>query len=276
MKKFLILISLLSLSTAGTAGAERILDTADGHTIVMESGQVVRLWGIEAPGIYHPFGKEAMEYLHSLLFDRDIELKDCRQKEDSESICKVLIQIPQPDGKFNYVDASEEVISKGLAYELSAVTSHTYSKAEKNARDTRMGIWGPSNNERTPELASFLESVMAQSDPSSQKHYVAKAHQYRLTLYTSENLVKVGKNTHTLEINTRAHDLLHTDSLSARATHISPSGEQIIIPVKVQMRPIMGEYELETEFPRSGKWQIEIQPTPSDEIISIELEVTNR
>jgi hypothetical protein len=147
-----------------------------------------------------------------------------------------------------------------------------YAKTEAAARTQKLGIWNLSKEEREANQMDFEELP---GGAQASRRYRAEAHRYRLTLHIPNAPLKTGENTYTLEINTRTHDAFHTNDMTAQAVYTDTQGNKTVIPTRVLTLPIMGEYQLKADFPHAGQWQLEIQPTPTDEIICFDLEVSH-
>jgi micrococcal nuclease len=115
----------------------------DGDTIRLESGDKVRLIGINTPESGHPYYDEATEKLKDLIGDSKVTLK--KDKEDKDQYGRLL--------RYVYVDdvfVNLEMVRLGLAtsYEFEPNTKHTsdFDSAENQAKNSGIGIWTPSSH----------------------------------------------------------------------------------------------------------------------------------
>ena len=86
----------------------------DGDTIVLESGEKVRLIGVDTPELHHPkkpvqyYAKEAKEFTKSLVEGKDVRLKYDWQRKDKYG--RTLAYVYLKDRTFLNI----EIIKQGL------------------------------------------------------------------------------------------------------------------------------------------------------------------
>jgi micrococcal nuclease len=110
----------------------------DGDTFRLETGEPVRLIGIDAPELSQPGGKESREYLTQLILNKGITLK--KGHEDRDKYNRLL--------RFVYLGntcINEEMIRQGYA-EARYLTSEDsirkyYIQLEIEAETARAGLW---------------------------------------------------------------------------------------------------------------------------------------
>ena len=110
----------------------------DGDTFKLETGEKVRLIGIDAPELSQPGGKESREYLAHLVLHRNITLEKGYQNRDKYN--RLL--------RFVYIDnlcINEEMIRQGYA-EARYLPSNDplrehYIQLEIEAEITKAGLW---------------------------------------------------------------------------------------------------------------------------------------
>ncbi|MGD2249732.1 MAG: thermonuclease family protein [Candidatus Methanofastidiosia archaeon] len=73
-KPFFVLAVVITITSCITPSETTVLSVIDGDTFVIESEQVVRLIGIDAPELSEPGGEAAKEYLSSLILHQYITL----------------------------------------------------------------------------------------------------------------------------------------------------------------------------------------------------------
>lgn len=117
----------------------------DGDTFETETGEKVRLIGINAPEISDIFGQEAKQYLSHLILDKNVELQSDNISNDRDRYQRLLRYIIV-DG----IDINKKMVSDGFAfaylkYHFSKSTD--YEQAQIKARETNKGIWGDNKME---------------------------------------------------------------------------------------------------------------------------------
>jgi micrococcal nuclease len=117
----------------------------DGDTFETETGEKVRLIGINAPEISDIFGQEAKQYLSQLILDKNVELQSDNISNDRDRYQRLLRYIIV-DG----IDINKKMVSDGFAFaylKYHFSKSNDYEQAQLEARETNKGIWGDSKKE---------------------------------------------------------------------------------------------------------------------------------
>jgi micrococcal nuclease len=118
----------------------------DGDTLVLDSGQRVRLIGVDTPETVHPqrppepLGPEASEFTRRLVEGRPVRLEFDRERWDAYQ--RVLAYVYVDDLLLN-----EELIRAGLSrafttYPFRSDMQRRFRAAEAEARAGRRGLWG--------------------------------------------------------------------------------------------------------------------------------------
>lgn len=132
----IILPSILLAEVRGT-----VIEVKTAETVViqpLEGGLtfVCRLYGIDAPEKYQPYGPDAVNALKSLVLDQIVEVKTTGQKSYDREIC-FLHQ--------DRTDINLEMIRQGYAWAyrkyLKEPYESKYVKAELEARSMNLGLW---------------------------------------------------------------------------------------------------------------------------------------
>ena len=124
----------------------------DGDTFRLETGEKVRLIGIDAPELSQPGGKMSREYLAHLLLGKPITLE--KGTEDRDKYNRLL--------RFVYIDnlcINEEMIRQGYAearYLPESPIRDYYLQLEIQAETARAGLW--SDNVFQPRLCINWDS----------------------------------------------------------------------------------------------------------------------
>ena len=139
MRQILTYIFLLTtLTSFGTT--TRVTRIIDGDTFETETGEKVRLIGINAPEISDVFGQEAKEYLASLIDGKMVDLQTDNISTDRDRYQR-LLRYAILDG----IDVNKKMISDGFAFaylKYKFSRSDDYKQAQLEAREKSKGIWG--------------------------------------------------------------------------------------------------------------------------------------
>lgn len=138
-------------STLGLEG-EKVLVTqvVDGDTLKIESGQTVRLIGIDTPETKDPrrpvgcFGKQASNETKSLLLNKVVILqKDVSETDKYQRLLR-YVYLPLEDGSTLFVQdyLVREGFAKVLTYPPDVKYNEQLREAEKFARENNKGLWG--------------------------------------------------------------------------------------------------------------------------------------
>jgi micrococcal nuclease len=117
----------------------------DGDTFETETGEKVRLIGINAPEISDIFGQEAKQYLSDLIVNKTVDLQSDNISNNLDRYQRLLRYVVL-DG----VDINKKMVSDGfaLAYlKYKFNKSIDYEQAQLEAREANKGIWGDSKKE---------------------------------------------------------------------------------------------------------------------------------
>jgi micrococcal nuclease len=123
----------------------KVIRIIDEDTFETETGEKVRLIGINAPEISDIFGQYAKQYLSDLIKNKNVDIQSDNISNDLDRYQRLLRYIIL-DG----VDINKKMVSDGFAfaylkYHFSKSTD--YEQAQIQARDSKKGIWGDSNKE---------------------------------------------------------------------------------------------------------------------------------
>jgi micrococcal nuclease len=122
----------------------RVEHAADGDTMILATGETVRLIGVDTPEIHHPerpveyFAAEAREFLERMATGREVKLVYGEEKQGKHG--RLLAYAYLPDGTF----LNAEIIKAGYGF---AYTKYPFEFAadfvryESEARQKRKGLW---------------------------------------------------------------------------------------------------------------------------------------
>jgi len=144
---FFFLIAALGASLASaTTRVETISRVVDGDTVVLESGEIIRLAGINTPELAkkdqpdQPLAFEARDALVDLIGGRSIQIYNAPGHKDRYGRTLAYLLMPEGD------TVQERLVRMGLASVVVIAPNDLYlaelSQAEDDARSRRIGIWG--------------------------------------------------------------------------------------------------------------------------------------
>jgi micrococcal nuclease len=139
MKQTITFILLLTafVCFGTTTKVSRIID---GDTFETETGEKVRLIGINAPEISDIFGQSAKQYLSDLVENKIVDLQSDNISNDRDRYQRLLRYVIL-DG----VDINKKMVSDGFAFaylKYNFSKSREYEQAQIEARENNKGIWG--------------------------------------------------------------------------------------------------------------------------------------
>jgi micrococcal nuclease len=136
--QFLVLVVIMVISSCITPSEITVLSVIDGDTFVIESEQVVRLIGIDAPELSEPGGEAAKEYLSSLILHQYITLVSGDTNKDAYG--RLLRYVYTGDTCIN-----EKMIKDGYAEARYLAPHHIYHDhyytLEVEAESHNRGLW---------------------------------------------------------------------------------------------------------------------------------------
>lgn len=141
-------VAVLGLTLATTHAFEaRVVGVSDGDTItVLDANKTqykIRVAGIDAPEKNQDFGNRSKEHLSDLVFGKTVSLPEAKIDKYGRTVSRVLV---------GNMDAGLEQIRAGLAWhykkyeiEQSPADRASYSTAEIQAKNAKMGLWSLGN-----------------------------------------------------------------------------------------------------------------------------------
>ena len=135
---------LLFVTFTCLATQTKVTRVIDGDTFETESGEKVRLIGINAPEISDFYGLEAKRYLKSLVENKVVDLQTDNISNDKDRYQRLLRYVII-DG----IDVNKKMVSDGFAFaylKYKFSKSDLYENAQIQAREMNLGIWGNSQN----------------------------------------------------------------------------------------------------------------------------------
>ncbi|MFC1566555.1 thermonuclease family protein [bacterium] len=119
----------------------RVISVSDGDTITVLKNKKtikIRLYGVDAPERYQPYGAKAKRYISSMVYNKNVDIKVM----DKDRYGRTVALIYFDNGK---KILNEELINNGYAwayvYYLTEPYKEKWIRLEKNARVNKRGLW---------------------------------------------------------------------------------------------------------------------------------------
>ncbi len=126
----------------------RVVHVVDGDTFEIESGEKVRLIGIDTPETVKPnspvecYGKESSDHLKQLIEGKSVRLE--KDKTDRDRYARLLRYVYLGD-QFVNESLVREGYAKSIAYKPDITKQSLLDQAEQLAKDEKIGRWNPVN-----------------------------------------------------------------------------------------------------------------------------------
>jgi micrococcal nuclease len=143
----LFLLLAAELSVAQAQEFVRVTRVVDGDTFVLESGERVRLLGVNAPEVNSPkksieaFGKEASEFTRRMVEGKLVRIEADQPVGRTDKHARILAYVFLQDG--THVNA--EIIRQGYGFAESSWPplkyEYEFRRLEQEAREKRRGLW---------------------------------------------------------------------------------------------------------------------------------------
>lgn len=149
-----IITYILFLTTFVCFGTTtKVTRVIDGDTFETETGEKVRLIGINAPEISDIFGQESKQFLENLILNKIISLEIDNLSSDRDRYQRLLRYVLLEGD-----DINEKMLTDGFAfaylrYDFSK--SNKYEQAQLYARENNRGIWGGSDKDGISNLNNY-------------------------------------------------------------------------------------------------------------------------
>ncbi len=147
-------LSTGTLTTSAALGIEgeraKVTEVVDGDTFKIESGQTVRLIGIDTPETKDPrrvvgcFGKEASFETKKIIEGKLVILEKDISETDKYKRLLRYVYLPLENGQLLFVNdyLVREGFAKVLTYPPDIKYNEQFRQAESGAREAKRGLWG--------------------------------------------------------------------------------------------------------------------------------------
>jgi len=142
-QSLLIILTLLTLTCFGTP--TKVTRIIDGDTFETETGEKVRLIGINAPEITDIFGEEAKQLLAQIIEGQTVDLVADHISNDRDRYNRLLRYV-----FLNGVDINKKMLLDGYAFAYLKYhfdKEDEYKQAQIDGNKNNNGIWGNSNKD---------------------------------------------------------------------------------------------------------------------------------
>ncbi len=166
-----VIIIFLCLSLSGCLGLENapertaanVTRIVDGDTFVIDSGEKVRLVGVDTPEVDEAYYEEAKQYMVENVLGQQVELEVDVSNRDTFGR---LLRYVWLNGEL----VNEQLVLSGLAvsktYEPDTRYQKTFEAAQLRAREDRVGLWSSSTSSSSSTISSFSSDAEGQADNS--------------------------------------------------------------------------------------------------------------
>jgi micrococcal nuclease len=135
---------LLTFNCFGTI--TKVTRVIDGDTFETETGEKVRLVGINAPEISDIFGEEAKQHLIDLIGGKTVDLEADHISSDRDRYGRLLRYVA-----LNNSDVNKQMVLDGYAFaylKYHFEKEAEYKEAQITANQNHVGIWGSDKKEK--------------------------------------------------------------------------------------------------------------------------------
>lgn len=142
-QSLLIILTLLTFACFGTP--TKVTRIIDGDTFETETGEKVRLIGINAPEISDIFGEEAKAHLAQIIEGQSVDLVADHTSNDRDRYNRLLRYVI-----LNGVDINKQMVLDGYAFAYLKYhfdKEPEYKEAQLAASKNNVGIWGNDKKE---------------------------------------------------------------------------------------------------------------------------------
>ena len=172
----LSIVVIISGCTSQTAASVKVSESfivaevIDGDTVKLETGQIIRLLGINAPEADEHYYKETTDRLEMLVLGKNVKLES--GPEDKDRYDRLLRYIFIGDAFVNL-----QMVKEGYAtvYILNPDEKYylEFKEAEKNAKEKKLGVWSTSGVQACIKIVEFNYNAVGNDNENLNDEYVA-------------------------------------------------------------------------------------------------------
>lgn len=146
MKNFIYILLLFAIPACSETISARVSYVYDGDTVTLTSEKTktkIRLYGIDAPEIAQPYGKESRNHLRKKILYKNVEVKVNGKDRYKRTIGTIFL-----DGE----NINLWMIKSGFAWHYKQYCKDkVFAIAERNAKNKKIEMWKTDNLQR-PDL----------------------------------------------------------------------------------------------------------------------------
>lgn len=157
MKNKLFILFLL-ISFSGFSQTVKVTRVIDGDTYVIETGEKVRMIGINAPEMSTEFGDDAKAHLEKLIGNREVMLVE-DSKAGKKDKYKRLLRYTIVEGE----DINQRMVCDGFAVAYTRfkfTKKQSYKDCQEMAELASIGMWGMEENEAAETTVNVGEDTI--------------------------------------------------------------------------------------------------------------------
>lgn len=142
-------------TSARTIEYVNVTDVIDGDTIIISSGDKIRLIGVDTPELDEPYYSEAKQYMELKVLGKTIGLE--KDVSETDPYDRLLRYVWLDDQMVN-----EDLVLSGLAvaksYDPDTKYQDIFNDAEALAKKEKIGLWSLSTMPSDLQIISYLDA----------------------------------------------------------------------------------------------------------------------
>lgn len=185
MKRLLILLLFITACTSNLEETYEVTKVIDGDTIEIQTGETVRLSGINAPETGECYYQDSKDRLKKLILNKKVSLE--KDKTNKGKYGRLLRYV-----HINSIEINSLLVREGYArvYDKYSYDTKKYSELKQNesiAKNKKLGIW---NCKDPKQGCLYVGSKNSKYYHKPSCKWAKKIKQKNLICYTSESQVK--------------------------------------------------------------------------------------
>jgi endonuclease YncB( thermonuclease family) len=128
-----------AFAVAAQAFEARVSNVLDGDTVVLSTGDKVRVIGINAPETHEPLGDDATRALAVLVANRPLQVVTGPERRDRYGRTLAYLDVAGQDAGLALV---RQGLAAAVAFPPNTSRLDQYLTVEREARGARRGLWG--------------------------------------------------------------------------------------------------------------------------------------
>jgi micrococcal nuclease len=139
---FVFFSLLFALASFATELSGKVVGVSDGDTFTLllpnNSTVRIRLHGIDTPEKGQPFGENAKQYTSSLIFNKQVKVK----QTDTDRYGRIVGIVTNPED----INVNEALLKAGMAWHYKKYDDNPmWAKMETESRAAKVGLWQAAN-----------------------------------------------------------------------------------------------------------------------------------